>query len=126
MAKRILIIEDDADLREILADFLRLKGKYEVETAEDGLKGLKLLKSSKFDLVITDITMPYVSGIGILTIIKRDYPKIPVIAITGYGEEVKSLAQEKEADAILSKPFEKEELLGLLEKMLAKGGTHAA
>ncbi len=126
MGKRILIIEDDQKLRDVLADYLKLKGQYEVETAEDGLKGLKLLKASHFDLVITDITMPYVSGIGILTIIKRDYPEIPVIAITGYGEEVKSLAQEKEADAVLAKPINTEELLQLLHKMLTKGGSHAA
>ncbi|HHI97747.1 MAG TPA: response regulator [Thermodesulfatator atlanticus] len=126
MGKRILIIEDDQELRDVLADYLKLKGQYEVETAEDGLKGLKLLKSSHFDLVITDITMPYVSGIGILTIIKRDHPEIPVIAITGYGEEVKSLAQEKEADAVLAKPINTDELLKLLNKMLAKGGSHAA
>ncbi len=126
MGKRILIIEDDIALAETLADFLRVKGKYEVETAKDGLEGLKLLKNSSFDLVITDITMPYVSGIGILTILKRDYPEIPVIAITGYGEEVKSLAHEKEADAVLSKPLDHQELLNLTKEMLSEGGAHAS
>ncbi len=120
-----MIIEDDLDLAGTLADFFTLKG-FEVETAEDGLEGLKLLKNSQFDLVITDITMPYVSGIGILTVLKRDYPEIPVIAITAYGEDVKSLAQEKEADAILSKPFDHEEFLRIVKEMLRKGGSDAS
>ncbi len=126
MGKRILIIEDDTALAEILADFLKLRGGYDVRTAADGLEGLKLLKKASFDLVITDITMPYVSGIGILTILKRDYPEIPVIAITGYGDEVKSLAEEKKADVVLSKPLDNQRLLNLLEKMLTKGGSDAS
>ncbi len=124
---RILIIEDDLDLARILADFLELKGGYEVETAPDGLEGLKMLKKSRFDLVITDITMPYVSGIGILTVLKRDHPETPVIAITGYGEEVESLAEEKNADAVLSKPLDHEKMLKLLKEMLTKkGGAYAS
>ncbi|WP_022852393.1 response regulator [Thermodesulfatator atlanticus] len=122
MAKKILLIEDDDTLRENLADFLILKGQYQVEKAEDGLKGLEKLKKEEFDLVITDITMPYVSGIGIITVIKREKPDIPVVAITGYGEEVANLAQEREADAVLSKPLDHQKMLDLLESLLSKGG----
>ncbi len=123
MAKKILVIEDDQEVLKMLLDYLRLLG-YEPKGAEDGLNGLKALRSSTFDAVITDITMPYVSGIGIISIIKKDHPQIPVIAITGFGEEVEALAQEKHADAVLSKPFEMKELKELIERLLAnqKGG----
>ncbi len=117
MKKKILVIEDDQEVLTMLLDYLRLLG-YEAKGAEDGLTGLKALRSNTFDAVITDITIPYVSGIGIISIIKRDNPDLPVIAITGFGEEVEALAQEKHADAVLSKPFEMKELKELLERSL--------
>jgi len=119
MAKKILIIEDDQEVLKMLLDYLMLLG-YQAEGAEDGLQGLKALRSGTFDAVITTITMPYVSGIGIISIIKKDNPNIPVIAITGFGEEVEALAQEKQADAVLSKPFEMKELKEILERFLGK------
>ncbi|OAG27907.1 response regulator [Thermodesulfatator autotrophicus] len=126
MSRKILIIEDDDNLRTQLAEYLSLKGGYQVEEAEDGLKGLEKLKNEPFDLVITDITMPYISGIGIITILKRENPDIPVVAITGYGAEVENLAQEKEADAVLSKPIETEKMLKLLEGLISKGGKNGS
>ncbi|AEH43964.1 response regulator receiver protein [Thermodesulfatator indicus DSM 15286] len=122
MPRKILLIEDDDNLRSQLAEYLSLKGGFQVEEAEDGLKGLEKLKKEPFDLVITDITMPYISGIGIITVLKRENPDIPVVAITGYGAEVESLAQEKEADAVLPKPIETEKMIKLLEELLSKGG----
>ncbi len=117
MAKKILVIEDDKEVLKMLLDYLKLLG-YETEGAEDGLTGLKLLRTANFDAVITDITVPYVSGIGIISIIKKDHPDIPVIAITGFGAEVEALAQEKHADVVLSKPFEMKELKKILQKLL--------
>ncbi len=118
MKKRILVIEDDMECLNMLLDFLKVLG-FEAVGAEDGLMGLKALKKDHFDAVITDITMPYVSGIGIISIIKKDNPKIPVIAITGFGEEVETLAQEKQADAVLSKPFAMAQLKEILERLIS-------
>jgi CheY-like chemotaxis protein len=106
---RILVIEDDKEVRDMLVDYLSFLG-YIVVGANDGLDGLKKVKSESYDLVITDLTMPYVSGIGLISVIKRDHPNIPVIAITGYGHYAKELAHEKKADRILSKPFEIQDL----------------
>ncbi len=119
MKKKILVIEDDLEVLKMLLDFLKVLG-YEAVGAEDGLKGLKALRQDHFDAVVTDITMPYVSGIGIISIIKKDNPEIPVIAITGFGEEVETLAQEKHADAVLSKPFAMEQLKEILDRCLEK------
>jgi len=115
--KRILVIEDDQGVRSMLEDYLVYFG-YEVVTANDGLQGLKEIKGRDYDLVITDITMPYVSGIGIISVLKQNHPDIPVIAITGYGYHAEELAHEKKADRILSKPFEIQELRETIENLL--------
>lgn len=107
--KRILIIENDNEVRAMLMDYLGFLG-YDVTGASDGLQGLKEIKAGGYDLVITDVTMPYISGIGIISVIKRDHPEVPVIAITGYGYYAEELAQEKRADRVLRKPFEIKEL----------------
>lgn len=101
--KTILIIEDDLDVLSIMVRHLEHSG-YDVITATDGMEGLKKLDSEQYDLVITDIVMPYVSGVGVVTAIKARRPGIPVIAVTGYGKEPEAAAMEKNADMVLSKP----------------------
>ncbi len=117
--RRILVIEDDGEVLDMLVDYLSFLD-YNVDSAKDGLEGLKKIKETTYDLVITDLAMPYVSGIGIISVIKKDYPGIPVIAITGYGYYAEELAQEKKADCIMSKPFEIEELRQTIEDLLKK------
>ena len=107
----VLVIEDDQDVLSMLVKHLAHMG-YEVITARDGMEGLKKLNSEKFDLVITDIVMPYVSGLGLVTTIKEKKPNIPVIAITGYGKEPETAALEKKADLVLAKPIR----MSILEK----------
>jgi len=115
--KRILVIEDDGEVLSMLVDYLTFLG-FDVAFAGDGLEGLKKIKEANHDLVITDLAMPYVSGIGIISVIKRDHPDIPVIAITGYGYYAEELAQEKKADRILSKPFEIQDLRETIANLL--------
>ncbi len=103
--KRILVVEDDREVLSMLMNYLDFLG-YETTGAEDGLQGLKFLRTGIYDIVITDLSMPYISGIGIISVIKKDYPNVPVIAITGFGRYAEELAQEKKADYVLSKPFE--------------------
>ncbi len=115
----ILIVEDDAEVRSMLNDYLTFLG-YKTDVAADGLEGLNKIKENRYDLVITDIAMPYVSGIGIISILKRDHPEIPVIAITGYGYHAEELAQEKNADFIMGKPFDVQKLKETVERLLKK------
>ena len=101
--RTILVIEDDPSVLSVIIKHLDYLG-YNVMTATDGMEGLKKLESGGYDLVITDIVMPYVSGVGLVTAIKEKTPHIPVIAITGYGKEPEAAAMEKEADLVLAKP----------------------
>jgi len=115
--KSILVVEDDKDVLSMLVKHLELLG-YNVVTASDGMEGLKLLEGSDFDLVITDIVMPYVSGLGVVTASKTKNPQVPVIAITGDGKEPEAAALEKKADLVLSKPVKMAVLKEHIEKLL--------
>ena len=118
---KMLIIDDNKELVSALFDFFSNK-KFDVAYALDGLEGLKLLEAEKqgFDIVITDIVMPHISGIGIISIIKNKYPDIPVIATTGWGEHPEALAAEFQADFVLEKPFELVEVHKLIMDLLSQ------
>jgi len=117
---KLLIIDDNKEILNALYDFFSKK-KYDVVSASDGLDGLKLLETEKqgFDLVITDLVMPNISGVGLISIIKKKFPDTPVIAITGWGEHPEALATEAQADRILEKPFELSELDTLIRELLS-------
>ena len=75
--------------------------------------------ASAYAVSITDIVMPFVSGVGVVTTLKEKYPHIPVIAITGFGKEPEAAAMEKKADFVLAKPVKmsvlKDYITGLLD-----------
>jgi DNA-binding NtrC family response regulator len=109
MKKTIFIIEDDNHVLSMMKNYFEYLG-YNIITALNGLDGLKMVKSENFDLVITDIVMPHVSGLGIISVVKEKSPDLPVIAITAYGRNPERIAAEKKADVVLRKPFEMEQL----------------
>ena len=117
---KLLLIDDDESVLANLCIFLRDK-KYDVTSASDGLEGLKFLETEKqgFDLVITDLVMPNISGVGLIAIIKKKFPSLPVIAITGWGEHPEALATEVQADQILEKPFELSELDKVINELIS-------
>ena len=117
---RLLIIDDNKEILAALTDFLSKK-KYDVVSASDGLDGLKLLETEQqgFDLVITDLVMPNISGVGLISIIKKKFPGLPVIAITGWGEHPEALATEAQANRVLEKPFDLSELDTIIRELLS-------
>ena len=117
---RILVIDDSAETVAGLHSFF--SEKYDVLTAANGLDGLKQIEENEtvIDLVITDLVMPDISGVGVISIVKKKYPAIPVIAITGWGEHPEALATEADADLVLEKPFELAELDKNVSDLLAK------
>jgi DNA-binding response OmpR family regulator len=117
MRRTLFIIEDDNHVLSMMQSYFEYFG-YDVVTASDGMQGLKMLKSEDYDLVITDIVMPYVSGLGIISLIKEKSPDLPVIAITAYGENPEQLAAEKQADVVLRKPFDMAQLRDHVARLL--------
>jgi DNA-binding response OmpR family regulator len=117
LKKTIFIIEDDNHVLSMMEDYLESLGHNTI-TASNGMDGLKMLKSEKYDLVITDIVMPYVSGVGIISVIKEESAGLPVIAITAHGKTPERLAAEKRADVVLRKPFEMKKLTDHVVELL--------
>jgi DNA-binding response OmpR family regulator len=118
----ILVIEDDPRILSMIQKHLAYEG-YAVITARDGMEGLKKLESEAYDLVITDIVMPYVSGVGVVTAVKEKRPHVPVIAITGYGKEPESAATEKKADLVMAKPVKMSALKDQITQLLSHPRT---
>jgi CheY-like chemotaxis protein len=116
--KTILVIEDNEDFLLAIVENLQKAG-YHVICANDGMEGLKLLESATYDLLITDIEIPFISGVGVITALKKRYPSIPAVAITGYGETPLEAAREKRADVVLNKPLEMSTLMGHIHKLLS-------
>jgi DNA-binding NtrC family response regulator len=117
--QQLLVIDDSRETVAGLQSFL--SQNYDVITAYNGLDGLKAFETSvgRIDLVITDLVMPEISGVGVISIIKKKYPGTPVIAITGWGEHPGALATEAEADLVLDKPFELVDLERHVKELLA-------
>jgi DNA-binding NtrC family response regulator len=114
---RVLVVEDDGELREALGQALR-DARYEVVLASDGEQGLTLVTSQTFDVVVTDVKMPKADGLTILGRVLAETPGTRVILITGFGEIEHAVAALKQgAHDYLAKPFELPRLLGLLARI---------
>ena len=118
---KLLIIDDNNETLKMLSAFFTKK-KYDVKSATNGLDGLKYFEadSSSFDLVITDLVMPSISGVAVISILKKKRPDMPIIAITGWGEQPEALAKEAMADLILQKPLELIDLEEHIVKLLGE------
>ncbi len=117
---RILFIDDDRAGREVALFNLRKAG-YGVEVASDGAEGVAAFSPEKFDLVITDLKMPGISGIEVLRQIRKTSPDIPVLVITAFGNVETAVEAMKEgANDFIGKPFHRDQLLLAVEKALER------
>ena len=120
--KKILLIEDNADVRENTAEMLELAG-YSVQTAPEGKTGVQLAMQDKPDLIICDIMMPILDGYGVLHMLSKhaDTAAIPFIFLTAKSERGDfRKGMEMGADDYITKPFDELELLNAVEIRLAK------
>lgn len=125
MGQRILVIEDDADINSLLKRILEKEG-YEVAAAFSGTEGRLLLSLQDFDLVLTDLMLPGISGEELLAEIRRTN-HMPVIALSAKaGLEDKVHILELGADDYITKPFEKQELLARIQAQLRRAGIYCA
>ncbi len=119
----ILIIDDEELFRNMLRQMLELAG-HKVTEAADGGQGIEAQRKEPADLVITDIFMPEKEGIETIREMKRDFPAVKIIAVTGGGNkrrgfEYLEYASKIGADRVLSKPFERKEILAAIDELLA-------
>ncbi|MFP4458907.1 MAG: response regulator [Candidatus Zixiibacteriota bacterium] len=106
MKIRILLVDDEEKIINMLSRHFRFKG-YEVYIAKNGREALEQLEQIKIDIIISDIKMPILSGIDLLRSVRRHYPMIHVIMITGYVTLDNVLAcMRLGADSCIFKPFE--------------------
>jgi YesN/AraC family two-component response regulator len=121
MAK-ILIIDDDDMFRAMLRKMLEEAGYNDIEDADDGNIGVKLFRQHPFDLVITDIIMPNKEGIEMIMELRKDYPRIKIIAVSGGGrtgpQDYLKLASHLGANRTLEKPFKRSELIDAVQGLL--------
>ena len=111
---RILVIDDDTDLREIITEYAKYE-KYEIYEAEDGIKGLELIKSNDYDLIILDIMMPKIDGFTVVKEIKK-IKDIPIIMLSARSEEYDKLyGYELGIVDYVTKPFSPRELMARIK-----------
>ena len=120
---QILVVEDDADLREALSETLESAG-YAVSNAGDGREALSFLENGKVDLVVTDIQMPYMDGHALLKKIKEKMPELPVMLMTAYGSIQQAVdAMRDGAVDYMVKPFEAEVLVNMVSRYAGHPGS---
>ena len=120
---RILVVDDDALVRATVASALQRVG-HEIVEAQNGLEAMATIERTSLDLVISDIIMPEVDGIGLLLRLRKQHPSLRVIVISGGGRIHKSdflrMATTLGADMSLAKPFTPEQLRKAVDTVLAR------
>jgi len=122
VSKKILIAEDSQTMRSLIASTISVMGDYELIEAANGFEALRILPREKVDLVITDINMPDINGLELISFIKNNpnYQETPLFIISTEGSEKdREKGLSLGADAYLVKPFNPEELQALIRQYLA-------
>ncbi len=124
-SKTILIVDDSATMRAMLLSVVESVGDYNVVEASSGFDALKLLPRGHIDLILTDINMPDINGLELISYIRKNpnYKAIPVFIISSEGS-AKDIAKGKQlgANEYLIKPFSTPALQSLLNQYLHKSG----
>ncbi len=111
--KTILLVEDEELMRDITSRWVRKIAK-EVFTASNGEEGIESYKANKPNIVITDLEMPKMNGIKMIDKLKELDPNLPIIVITAFSDESH---RAPKADAVITKPIIKADLMKLLLKL---------
>jgi len=115
MAK-ILVVDDELNMRLVLSAMLKKEG-YSVSTASDGIEALEIIQKDPVDVIVTDLKMPRLDGMGLLEKVTDRYPSLPVIIITAHGTVATAVdALKKGAFDYITKPFEQDDLKNVIQK----------
>lgn len=118
---KILIVEDSPTMRQLITFALRRLSDVDITEANDGVDGLKKISGGKFDLILTDINMPIMDGIKLVSLIRKDEnnKEVPIIVITTEGgQEDRDRALALGANAYITKPVNAGELIETAKKLL--------
>jgi GAF domain-containing protein len=117
---RILVIDDEENVRDTLADMLRLT-RHEVVVASHGAEGLEHFRAAPFDLVMTDLAMPGMSGWQVAQAAKALRPDVPVVLVTGWGVELPGdQLRANGVDRVMTKPFRIDEVKSVVVAFLSR------
>ena len=123
MSKNILVVEDSSTMRSLIVSTLELLDDIDITETPSGFEALKILPHKKFDLILTDINMPDINGLELVSFVKNNqaYKLVPLIIISTEGS-VKDVERGMAlgADEYITKPFKPEELQSLVIKYLEK------
>jgi|SRR5258706_15021399 OmpR family response regulator RpaB len=124
---KVLLIDDDPALLWLMGQAFEAAG-YKTMSAENGRQGLRLLDAYQPDLVVTDIVMPEMEGIGAIMQIRRKASPPKIIAISGAGtggrRNYLSWAKHLGADAVLAKPFRMSQIVALSDRLIDHNSNH--
>jgi len=119
MENRILIVDDEKDIRELLLRVLTRIGGFHIELAENGEDALRKISKDSYDLVLTDLKMPKVDGLQLVDEIARIKPETLTVLMTGHGSIDSALeAMKRGASDYLTKPLNLDELIMRLRKVV--------
>lgn len=123
MSKNILVVEDSTTMRSLIVSTLELLDDIEITESPSGFEALKILPHEKFDLILTDINMPDINGLELVSFVKnnQEYKSVPLIIISTEGS-IKDVERGMAlgADEYITKPFKPEELQSVVKKYLDK------
>jgi CheY-like chemotaxis protein len=116
----ILVVDDDNEIRNLLRSILEEDG-YGVYTAENGKRAVAVLKESPVNLMLTDLAMPVQEGLETITYVRKEYPSLPVVAMSGtFRGTMLNTATHLGASAVLEKPVKVDEVLRLVQQLLSR------
>ena len=116
---KILIAEDDENQRKMIQLFLKsLQHKYEIIIVNDGLQAIEIMKKNPIDLLVTDLKMPKIEGVVLISYLNRNFPKIPCIVMTAMRSPVLKKKLQKDVMFYLEKPFNKTVFISAIEESI--------
>jgi CheY-like chemotaxis protein len=116
---RVLVVDDDAEMRTLLRRTLEFDG-HRVTERDRGMHALTALREAPFDLVILDKEMPEMTGLDLLPLLRREFPRLPVLLVTAFGgRQVESSALRLGATRYLEKPFHLSQFREVVDGLLA-------
>ena len=123
MSSTVLVADDDRAIRESLATALELAG-YEVTSCADGVQALAATRARDFDLVILDVMMPGVDGLGVCSVLRAEGNRVPILMVTARTETPDRVAGlDAGADDYVAKPYDLDELLARIRALLRRVDT---